>query len=357
MRGGRNKFGPMYKRDRARRMQLLRQRQQQIVLNSSLNSNASNSANNSISISTNNSTAAVAAVCASNLGSLAAHGQTTGNNEPFSLLNPGILYSADGIKQELIQIPHLSSSTSSPDSSPSPLSSANLTNSAAGTSTTNLSANSNQASFGSVASTHPELAKWVNGNMNGGVAGTAASQLVGFNSTNSNGVRSLTVGLANSSLTSGSNNGLKQSNNTSTFGFIDNRNASTGALAPSFLSSAGSSMMLNVAAAAVAASSASSSTRLPYVITELQLTAPNDKEWQSNLFSLLNEHTYNQCEVDLFDLMCKVIEKNLFAQVDWARNSIFFKELKVNIISLFFLLKHSIILKCFWLDKLFFFYI
>ena len=329
MRGGRNKFGPMYKRDRARRMQILRQRQQQIVLNSSLNSNAS-SANNSISISTTNNnssaSAAIAAVCAGNLGSLA-HGQAGGNGaEPFSLLNPGILY-ADGIKQELIQIPHLSSSTSSPDSSPSPLSGlSSAAGTGANTNSSNLnnlsSANSNQT-FGSVAATHPELAKWVNG-----VAGSAPSPIVGFNSASASGVRSLTVGLANSSLSGGgsSNGGLKQTSSNSSFGFIENRNSS--ALAPSFLT-AGSSMMLNAAAAVVAASS---SARLPYVINELQLTAPNDKEWQSNLFSLLNEHTYNQCEVDLFDLMCKVIEKNLFAQVDWARNSIFFKELKVRVL-------------------------
>lgn len=78
-------------------MQILRQRQQQIVLNSSLNSNASNSANNSISISTNNTNnSSNAASVAGNL--LLAHGQST-NNEPFSLLNPGILYSTDGIKQ------------------------------------------------------------------------------------------------------------------------------------------------------------------------------------------------------------------------------------------------------------------
>jgi nuclear receptor subfamily 5 group A protein 3 len=34
--------------------------------------------------------------------------------------------------------------------------------------------------------------------------------------------------------------------------------------------------------------------------------------------------------VDLFELMCKVIDQSLFAQVDWARNSIFFKDLKVD---------------------------
>ena len=35
-------------------------------------------------------------------------------------------------------------------------------------------------------------------------------------------------------------------------------------------------------------------------------------------------------EVDLFELLCKVLDHNLFAQVDWARNSYYFKELKVR---------------------------
>ena len=30
--------------------------------------------------------------------------------------------------------------------------------------------------------------------------------------------------------------------------------------------------------------------------------------------------------------MCKVLDQNLFAQVDWARNSYYFKELKVGLI-------------------------
>jgi len=37
-----------------------------------------------------------------------------------------------------------------------------------------------------------------------------------------------------------------------------------------------------------------------------------------------------QVEVDLFELLCKVLDQNLFAQVDWARNSYYFKELKVG---------------------------
>jgi nuclear receptor subfamily 5 group A member 3 len=56
----------------------------------------------------------------------------------------------------------------------------------------------------------------------------------------------------------------------------------------------------------------------------------DDREWQASLFSLLQNQTYNQCEVDLFELMCKVLDQNLFSQVDWARNTIFFKDLKVS---------------------------
>ena len=41
--------------------------------------------------------------------------------------------------------------------------------------------------------------------------------------------------------------------------------------------------------------------------------------------------TYNQCEVDLFELLCKVLDQNLFTQVDWARNSYYFKDLKVSV--------------------------
>ncbi|ERL90382.1 hypothetical protein D910_07731 [Dendroctonus ponderosae] len=58
--------------------------------------------------------------------------------------------------------------------------------------------------------------------------------------------------------------------------------------------------------------------------------AVDDREWQNSLYNLLQNQTYNQCEVDLFELMCKVLDQNLFSQVDWARNSIFFKDLKVD---------------------------
>jgi len=60
------------------------------------------------------------------------------------------------------------------------------------------------------------------------------------------------------------------------------------------------------------------------------MAMPEDREWQGQLFGLLQSQTYNQCEVDIFELMCKVIDQSLFAQVDWARNSVFFKDLKVD---------------------------
>ena len=77
MRGGRNKFGPMYKRDRARKLQMMRQRQ--------------------IAVQTLR-------------GSLGDGGLVLGFSSP---------YASVPVKQE-IQIPQVSSLTSSPESSPGP---------------------------------------------------------------------------------------------------------------------------------------------------------------------------------------------------------------------------------------------
>ena len=69
------------------------------------------------------------------------------------------------------------------------------------------------------------------------------------------------------------------------------------------------------------------------------LKSLDDTEWQSSLFSVLQNQTLaqvgvdmsvNQVEVDMFQLMCKVLDLDLFAQVDWARNSCLFKELEVG---------------------------
>ena len=69
--------------------------------------------------------------------------------------------------------------------------------------------------------------------------------------------------------------------------------------------------------------------KMPAILREF-LTSLDDKEWQSELYKLLQSQSFNQVEVDLFELLCKVLDHNLFAQVDWARNSYYFKELKVG---------------------------
>lgn len=76
-------------------------------------------------------------------------------------------------------------------------------------------------------------------------------------------------------------------------------------------------------------SSGNSQNKVSPMIREL-VHGIDDQEWQTSLFNLLQNQTYNQCEVDLFELMCKVLDQNLFSQVDWARNSTFFKDLKVS---------------------------
>ena len=49
--------------------------------------------------------------------------------------------------------------------------------------------------------------------------------------------------------------------------------------------------------------------------------------------------------MDLFELMCKVLDQNLFAQVDWARNSFYFKELKVGLLTLLLIFSKTIFMK------------
>ncbi|KAH7982434.1 hypothetical protein HPB52_005005 [Rhipicephalus sanguineus] len=199
MRGGRNKFGPMYKRDRARKLQMLRQKQLAMSQCSSGGSEASGA------------------------GGPLAVGSAAGVHYSLppsaSVSSPGLYSPEPGgpIKQE-IQIPQLSSSTSSPDSSPSPL-----------------------AGLGPSSPPKPFPAAYEQGPL----------------------------------------------------------------VAPD-------------------------DAKVPVLVREFQKNMLDDKEWQTQLFGLLQNQTYNQCEVDLFELMCKVIDQSLFAQVDWARSTIFFKDLRVD---------------------------
>lgn len=241
MRGGRNKFGPMYKRDRARKLQMMRQKQ------------------------------IARAQCQGVVGNEV----SPVGPPPFpppSLPSPSMYSNEPHIKQELIQIPQLSSSTSSPDSSPSPLCTSAQTNSTIA------------AHFALSVGGPPVLQEPIK-------------------------VSSWPSNRAPSPPNSGaSNNGGRSAGSPKS---------------PYHYGDVGAPLSLSHALF-------SGSGKVPLLIKEFQLSMPDDKEWQNQLFGLLQNQTYNQCEVDAFELMCKVIDQSLFAQVDWARNSVFFKELKVD---------------------------
>nr|ALG36655.1 nuclear hormone receptor FTZ-F1 [Grapholitha molesta] len=204
MRGGRNKFGPMYKRDRARKLQMMRQRQIAVqTLRGSIGD-----------------------------GSL--------------VLGFGSPYASVPVKQE-IQIPQVSSLTSSPESSPGPV----------------LLAAQPQPQQPPPPPAHD---KWEAHSPH-----SASPDAFAFDA------------------------------------------PATNAATPS----------------STAEPTSTETLRVSPMIREFVQTI-DDREWQNSLFGLLQSQTYNQCEVDLFELMCKVLDQNLFSQVDWARNTVFFKYLKVD---------------------------
>ncbi|XP_046676589.1 nuclear hormone receptor FTZ-F1 isoform X1 [Homalodisca vitripennis] len=242
MRGGRNKFGPMYKRDRARKLQMMRQRQ--------------------IAVQTIR-------------GSQYALGDGVtlsypGSSSPFASLH---------IKQE-IQIPQVSSLTSSPDSSPSPIAVA-LGQAGLGAVVTAGSVTQPQPQAGT-SNQPPEAKLW---------------------------------GQPNSTTPSPHSHSHSHSISPKTFQFDGG-------------------------------SSGSSQNKISSPMIRDFVQSLDDREWQNSLYGLLQNQTYNQCEVDLFELMCKVLDQNLFSQVDWARNSVFFKDLKVSVDDQMKLLQHS------WSDML-----
>ncbi|XP_011314081.1 nuclear hormone receptor FTZ-F1 isoform X2 [Fopius arisanus] len=237
MRGGRNKFGPMYKRDRARKLQILRQRQ--------------------LALQTIR-------------GSLGDPTSYSSGVTPFL-----------HIKQE-IQIPQVSSLTSSPDSSPSPAAVA------AGLVTTQPGGNNNNNNNGAGNAGQHQL-----------IAPSSQPTLTGGNHMyNPNQSLDGKLWAANSTTSS-----------PKAFNFGEQSSQSHGQNPGPTPSTA--------------------ALKISPLIRDF-VQSVDDREWQASLFGLLQNQTYNQCEVDLFELMCKVLDQNLFSQVDWARNSVFFKDLKVD---------------------------
>ncbi|CAB0012215.1 unnamed protein product, partial [Nesidiocoris tenuis] len=234
MRGGRNKFGPMYKRDRARKLQMMRQRQM-----------------------------AVQTLRNSGYG-----GGNLGDG-----VNLGYAPVSNFIKQE-IQIPQVSSLTSSPDSSPSPIAVAlgQVSGSSGGNLCSLPSSGNHHNSGGNHHHPHTvqvfsEAKLWPTSSPPPPPPPANASAIKAF--------------------------GYESSTTTP----------------------------------ATSTSANPSANKLSPMIRDF-VQGVDDAEWQNSLYGLLQNQTYNQCEVDLFELMCKVLDQNLFSQVDWARNSIFFKDLK-----------------------------
>ncbi|KAL5290446.1 NR5A2 family protein [Megaselia abdita] len=248
MRGGRNKFGPMYKRDRARKLQIMRQRQ--------------------IALQAIRTTIGSADI-------------KPGQLSPNSYQTP---YNTINIKQE-IQIPQVSSLTQSPDSSPSPIAIAlgQVNPNTTSVIPTSLTGNGGVSTMGTT--------------------NTSAASLGGIGSNSGNG---------NNTYEHDSSVSLQHTSNSKIC--YDNTNPSS-----------------------TADSMSSEPLRVSPMIRDFVQTI-DDREWQAQLFDLLQKQSYNQVEVDLFELMCKVLDQNLFSQVDWARNTVFFKDLKVSTFFVLFFL-------------------
>merc|ERR550532_1203649 len=230
MRGGRNKFGPMYKRDRARKLQLsqcpqplqvLRQRQlsQQGLLAPGQAGGLYGASQPSAPISSSSSTA----------------------NWPANPIH---------IKQE-IQIPQVSSLTSSPDSSPSP-----------GMMSSNISIQS-----GHLSSPQQQT-----------VTQIQLQQQQQQQQQQQDPTKSVQWQITTSSAASQQHN----INNKDNFNYINQP-------------SSGSRGLISTA------SSGPVQGKMPPAIREFLKTL-DDQEWQSSLFTLLQNQTFNQVEVDLFEL-------------------------------------------------------
>ena len=70
----------------------------------------------------------------------------------------------------------------------------------------------------------------------------------------------------------------------------------------------------------------------PKLILELVRSEPDQAQLQAKVSSYLQTAMGMTVPGDFFSMICKLADQTLFAFVDWARNSLFFKELKVGLI-------------------------
>ncbi|KAG8436570.1 hypothetical protein GDO86_007615 [Hymenochirus boettgeri] len=77
----------------------------------------------------------------------------------------------------------------------------------------------------------------------------------------------------------------------------------------------------------------SSPSNIPHLIVELLKCEPDEPQVQGKIMAYLQQEQANRSKHDklnTFGLMCKMADQTLFSIVEWARSSIFFRELKVD---------------------------
>lgn len=87
----------------------------------------------------------------------------------------------------------------------------------------------------------------------------------------------------------------------------------------------------------------SSPASIPHLILELLKCEPDEPQVQAKIMAYLQQEQANRSKhekLNTFGLMCKMADQTLFSIVEWARSSIFFRELKVgNNFTLYYLRK------------------
>ena len=71
---------------------------------------------------------------------------------------------------------------------------------------------------------------------------------------------------------------------------------------------------------------------IPHLILELLKCEPDEPQVQAKIMAYLQQEQSNrnrQEKLSAFGLLCKMADQTLFSIVEWARSSIFFRELKV----------------------------
>lgn len=77
----------------------------------------------------------------------------------------------------------------------------------------------------------------------------------------------------------------------------------------------------------------SSPASIPHLILELLKCEPDEPQVQAKIMAYLQQEQANRSKhekLNTFGLMCKMADQTLFSIVEWARSSIFFRELKVG---------------------------